>query len=313
MRDQFIQFMKICAIVLNYNLPADTISVVADLKKQVLPKNWKLEIIVVDNASTDNSIEKIRLAYPEIILLPQPQNLGVAGGYNAGLRYALKSNPDYLVVLNNDLIIDQKNCLEILVKTLKNNKKSGAVVPMIYFAKGFEYHGLRYHQAELGKVIWYAGGIIDWNNILLSHRGVDKTNSRAYQKIEDTDFITGAFMVFKKEILKKVGLFDEKYYLYLEDADLSQRIKRAGYRLLFVPQAKISHKVSQTSGNKIGGELNDYYIARNRLLFGLKYAGLRTKIALLREALRLLSSGRSYQKEAVKDFFLLKFGRKNTL
>lgn len=300
--------MKIAAIILNYNLSQDTISLISDLKKQSLPKDWNLEIIVVDNASADDSVTQIRKVHPDIILLPQSQNLGVAGGYNVGIRYSLKNKKDIIVVSNNDLIIEQKECLSILIKELLTDKNNGIAAPLIYFAKGYEYRNPDAKAA--GHIIWYAGGLINWKNIYTPHRGVDETDHNQYSKIEETDFITGAFMVFKREVLEKVGLFNENYYLYMEDAEISERTKRAGFKLLFVPEAKISHKVSQTAGNAIGGNLNDYYTTRNRLQFGMTYAKFQTKFALLREAFKFLFTGRPYQKEAVKDFFLRKFGRK---
>ncbi len=296
--------MKITVVVLNLNLSRDTINVVADLKKQKLPAGWTLEIIVVDNGSSDNSVAVILAAHPDITLLPGQTNLGVAGGYNRGIRHALKHGTDFLIVSNNDLIIDQKDCLRILAETLLNNPSAGAAVPLIYFAKGFEYHENNYPKKDLGKVIWYAGGIIDRKNILMSHRGVDEIDCGRFSKTEPTDFATGAFVMFPRKVLEKVGLFNEKYFAYLEDAELSTRIVNAGYQLLFVPAAKISHKVSQTASGGIGGAANDYFITRNRLFYGMKYAPLRTKFALLREAVKFLFSGRPKQKEAVRDFFL---------
>lgn len=288
--------MTISCVVLNYNLPQDTISVVADLKKQTV----KPEIIVVDSGSTDDSIKLIKASHPDVKIISLPKNLGVAGGYNAGIKAA---TGDYIVVLNNDLIIEQKTVLEDAIAALQHDSLSGIAGPLIYFAKGYEYH-----QPAKGKIIWYAGGKIDWSNVYHSHRGVDEIDNGQYSKIEPTDFITGAFMVFKREVFEKIGLFNENYALYLEDAEICERAKRAGFKLLFVPSAKISHKVSQTVSGGIGGGGNDYYLTRNRLLFGMQFAPLRTKFALLREATKLLFSGRPNQQKGVKDFFIGKRG-----
>jgi hypothetical protein len=283
--------MKVSAIVLNFNLPKDTISVVADLKKQTV----KPEIIVVDNESTDNSLKLIRLAHPDIKIISLPKNVGVAGGYNAGIKTA---RGEYIAVLNNDLIIEQRDCLEKLID-------AGADIagPLIYFAKGYEYH-----QPAKGSIIWYAGGKIDWNNMYHSHIGVDEVDTGQFKQGE-TEFITGAFMVFKRKVFEKIGYFNENYALYLEDAEICERARRASFKLLFVPQARAYHKVSQTAGNSIGGGLNDYYLTRNRLMFGLSFAHLRTKFALLREAVKLLFAGRPNQKRGVKDFFRRNLGK----
>ena len=95
--------------------------------------------------------------------------------------------------------------------------------------------------------------------------------------------------------------------MYFEDTDLSQRLKLAGKKIVYDPSGVIWHKVAQSSG--IGSNLNDYFTTRNRMLFGMKYASFRTKIALLRESVRLLISGRKYQKQGIKDFYLGRFGK----
>lgn len=291
--------MKVSAIVLNFNLPKDTISVISDLKRQTVNP----EIIVVDNGSTDDSVEKIKTAHPDVTLLRYERNIGSVG-YNLGIKHALKNNADYIILLNNDLIISQKDCLEILVDNLKLNKKAGSANPIIYFAKGYEYEKTK----DAGKIIWFAGGKIDWNNIFVFHQGVNDVDRGQYSHIVETDFANTATAAFKSEVFNKVGLLNEKYFAYFDDVEFSQRVKNAGYKLLFVPGAKVSHKVSQTPGNKIGGGINDYYLTRNRLLFGMRFASMRTKFALLREAVKLLFIGRKNQKKGVKDFFMGKRG-----
>ena len=295
--------MKISCIVLNHNLPDDTVNLMANLKNQTV----KPEIIVVDNGSSKECLEKIKTAQSDVRIIERDFNDGVAGGYNAGIKDALKNKSDYIAVLNNDLIIEQKDYLEQMIKEAQKDNQVGIAGPLIYFARGYEYQKA---QEGKGKVIWYAGGITDWKNVYHSHRGVDEVDNGQYNKVEETDFITGAFMLFKREVFEKIGLFNEKYALYKEDVEICERAKRAGYKLLFVPQAKIYHKVSQTVGNAIGMGMNDYYLTRNRLMFGLTYAPVITKFALLRESVKLLFTGREKQKEGVKDFFLGRLGKR---
>lgn len=113
-------------------------------------------------------------------------------------------------------------------------------------------------------------------------------------------------MFIRREVLEEIGFFDERYFLYLEDADFSQRAKRKGWKILYWPRAILWHKVSQSSG--IGSQLNDYYITRNRLLFGMTYAGVRAKLALLKESVKLMFVGRKWQRAGVADFYMGRFG-----
>ena len=182
------------------------------------------------------------------------------------------------------------------------------VTPKIYFAKGHEYHKDKYKKEDLGKVFWYAGGYTDWDNVTSIHRGVDEVDHGQYDKIEEIQFATGCCMLLKKEVFEKVGLFDDRYFLYYEDADLNERIKRAGYKIYYVPTAILIHINAASSGGA-GNSLQDYFITRNKILFGMTYAPLRTKLALIRESISLLRIGRPNQKLAIRDFYLHKFNK----
>ena len=298
---------KLAIVILNWNRLADTKKVLRDLEG-VAVDGVDLEIVVVDNGSKKDNVTELskykskRFGYK---FIRNAKNLGFAGGNNVGIKYAQSMAFDYIMILNNDVILD-KNFLNPLFDVLKN-EKVGAVSPKIYFAKGFEFHKDRYNKSEAGRVIWYAGGKIDWANVYGSTRGVDEVDIGQYERIVDTDYVTGTCFLVKSEVLKRVGNFDEKYYLYYEDTDLSQRIKRSDFSIKYVPTSSIWHKVSQSSG--IGSGLNDYYTTRNRMLFGMKYAPMRSKLALIRESMRLLLTGRPWQRVGIRDFYLMRFGR----
>lgn len=299
---------KIFIVVLNWNGKQDTLECLKSIN-ELQVTSYELRVVVVDNGSTDGSVEAIGKSITSTTgitgeLIRNKENLGFAGGNNVGIKYALENSADFILVLNNDTLIDKRLLLH-LIKAAEKYKNAGIFSPKIYFAPGFEFHKKRYSEKDFGKVIWYAGGIIDWDNVLGSNRGVDKVDRGEYDKVEEIDFATGAAMFIRREVLQEVGLFDEKYFMYLEDADLSQRTKRHGWKVLFVPDAKLWHKVAQSS--RIGSDLNDYYITRNRLLFGVRYAPLRTRFALFRESIKLLVLGRKWQKKGVLDFYLGRF------
>jgi GT2 family glycosyltransferase len=115
-------------------------------------------------------------------------------------------------------------------------------------------------------------------------------------------------MAVKKEVFEKVGFLNEKYFLYYEDNEYSQRVKRTGYKVVYTPKAVLWHKNAGSAGGS-GSNLQDYYITRNRLLFGLAYAPLKARLALLRESFKLLIAGRYWQKRGVLDFYLRKFNK----
>ena len=114
-------------------------------------------------------------------------------------------------------------------------------------------------------------------------------------------------MFMNTSALKDVGFFNEDYFMYFEDVELSLRMKEKGWQVIYAPGGVIWHKVARSSG--IGSDLNDYYTTRNRMLFGLKYSSVRTKIALIRESGRIIIGGRKWQKRGIKDFYLRRFGK----
>jgi GT2 family glycosyltransferase len=292
-------------VILNWNQPQLTIECVESLQKLKVGKENQLKIVVVDNGSTDDSLiilQKIR----NIEVMETGSNLGFAAGNNFGIKYAIDKDADYVMILNNDTIVDS-NLMINLLNAIKEDPKVAIVSPKIYFAKGYEFHKEKYNKSQLGKVIWYAGGKIDWRNVYGINMGVDEIDEGQFEKIREIDFTTGACFLARSEALKEVGLFDEKYFMYMEDMDLSERIKEKGWKIVYEPKAKLWHKVAQSSG--IGSNLNDYFISRNRLLFGFKYASLRTKIALLRESIKLFIFGRHFQAVGIRDYYLRRFGK----
>jgi hypothetical protein len=296
--------IKIAIIILHFNDRKLTDNCLSSVKKLSV-KDFKLETIVVNN-NPKQKIDSLKKGYKDVIFLKTKENIGFTGGNNLGIKKALENKADFIFLLNNDTLLSE-NLLTELLKVAKGDKQVGILAPKIYFAPGHEFHHDRYQEKERGKVFWYAGGLFDWQNIIASHRGVDEVDHGQYDKIIPTDFVSGCGMLIRREVFEKTGFFDERYFLYLEDVDLCQRAKMAGFKILYVPQAVLWHLNAGSS--TVGGFLHDYYLTRNRLLFGFSYALLRTKIALFKESLRLLFSGRFWQKRGVWDFYFRKFGQ----
>lgn len=297
--------LKVFILILNWNRMEETLECIKSLENVKVSSDVDVTLLIIDNGSSDGSIErfnKLKIKNLKFEIIANRRNLGFAEGNNEGMKYALKNGADYIVLLNNDTYVDKDLITELL--TPFKDKKVGAVSPLIYFAKGFEFHKDRYKKIDLGKVIWAGGGSIDWNNVFGVNEHVDIVDTGKLKQ-KEVEFATGACVMYSKEALKKSGLFDDRYFMYYEDVELSTRLTKKGFKIVFNPKAKVWHKVAQSSG--IGSGLNDYFIARNRLLFGMKYAPFRTRFALFREALKLLLKGRSWQRIGVYDYFIGNF------
>lgn len=294
-------------LILNFNGNNNTLDCVESLKK-INITDFKLTILVVDN----NSSEKLNLKSDlfekiQLKVIKNEKNLGFSGGNNVGIRHALKYGADYIVILNNDTYVHENFLIELLKAAQKGNE-NGILSPKIYFASGFEYHKNRYSKQELGKVLWYAGGQMDWANVIAHHRGVDQVDVGQFDKIEQTELATGCCMLIKKEVFDKIGMFDSRYFLYYEDADLSIKARNKNLKVVYVPASIIWHKNAGSTGGS-GSALQDYYITRNRLFFGFRFAPIRSRLALFRESLFLLFKGRKWQKQGVLDFYLRNLGK----
>lgn len=297
---------KIFLIILNYNGGKFILTCLESLRI-IRSENFDLSVLVIDNASMDNSVSLIRKKYPKINIIKNRENLGFAEGNNVGIRYALNNGADLVILLNNDTIAST-DFIKGLTEIFHKDKKIGIASPKIYFAPGREYHPLRYKLHEQGKVIWYAGGKMDWDNILPRHRGVDEVDNGQYQDIIETDFATGCAMAVKREVFKKIGFLDKKYFLYFEDTDFCQRAKLKGFRCVYSPLSYLWHANAAVTGGS-GSNLHRYYQTRNRYLFGFSYGSWRTRFALIREIFRNIFSKEEVIRKATGDFIFGKFGK----
>lgn len=210
------------------------------------------------------------------------QNKGYGCGINLGLKKAISQGFEKYVIINNDVEVRQ-DFVEKSKEALQ--KHPGSLIGgKIYYGKGYEYHKERYKRQDLGKVIWYAGGSIDWDHALIKHRGVDEVDEGKHDSFKETDFVTGCLMVLDKEVVDKLGFLDESYFLYYEDADFSALAKKKGVKLYYDPDIVIWHKNAQSTGGA-GSKMHQTWQRKSRLKFGLRYAPWRTKIHLLKNYL----------------------------
>lgn len=223
---------KVYGLILNFNGKAFLLETLASVT-QITYSN--LHLLVVDNGSTDGSVQAARALFPNVTFIENGANLGFGEGNNAGMRYALQHGADWVLLLNNDLTV-APDLLTHMMQAAAADERLGMLGPKIY------YH-------DQPGTIWFAGGRINYWAGTTSHRGIRELDRGQYDRAEETDYLTGCTLLIRREVLERVGMFDPIYFpAYSEDADLCVRAARGGYRLLYVPQAKVWHKVSSSSG-----------------------------------------------------------------
>lgn len=251
---------KVVVVVLNWNGKEDTFECLNSLKHLDYPN---YEVVVVDNASTDGSQKFIRENFPEVTLIENEKNLGFGGGFNVGIRKAEKYDADYVLCLNNDVVVD-KNFLTELVKVGELCDKIGGLCPMEYY-----YNEPRRINCAGGRV-----GL--FKDKVYGHGELDKGQ---FNKVKETWLLCGPAMMLKLKALLDVGLFDTSFFYGPEDKDMTLRLIKKGYKIMFVSHAKLWHKRRGATGGKIT-PLNIYFHVRNSLLFVKKHASNKLEFFL---------------------------------
>lgn len=238
-------------IIVNYNNAKDTIGCLESLKKMTYPN---YEVVVVDNCSTEVKELTNYMANQRFKLLQLNENIGFAGGNNAGIRFSQEKfkELDYVLLLNNDTIVES-DFLQPLVNECEKDSEVGACCSHINY----------YDRPD---DTWYSGGGIRWIIGTPFHR----TEKRKMIQARDEDFLTGCVLLVPIHIIQSAGYLPEDYFLYFEDVAYSLELKKAGYRLRYVPGSLVYHKVQATTGYR--SPLSNYYGTRNNLLFMSRYA-----------------------------------------
>lgn len=273
---------KVSVVIPTYNLK----DILLECLESVFKQDYSnLEVIVVDNASVDGTSEAVREKFPNAKLVRNDKNLGVTGGGNAGVKQA---TGDYIWMVDHDNILEP-NMLSEMVQLAESDPKIGIVVPKIYYW-------------EPKDVIWAAGTAINlWTGQNISREGKDVGQ---YDKVEEVQVAPANFLV-KREVIEKVGLYDDVYYISYEDTDFSLRVKRAGYKIIYTPKAVCYHKIPFLD-KKAGTRRwlsRAYWTARNKIIFMRKHARSFPLFVLLYP---LWLGGYTYQAIRYRDFDALK-------
>ncbi|MBO7045540.1 MAG: glycosyltransferase family 2 protein [Prevotella sp.] len=237
------QEYKLSIITVNYNGLKDTCELIDSI-----PFNDDMEVIVIDNASQEDEATAIQQKYPQIKVIKSKKNLGFAGGNNLGIKEA---KGRYIYLVNNDTIFKDFNT-QALIDRLESSSKIGVVCPKIRFAWG-------------NNPIQFTG-YTPLSNVTIRNKsiGFGEEDHGQYDIPHSTPYAHGAAMMLKREVIDKVGMMPECFFLYYEELDWSMMITRAGYEIWYEPACTIYHKESQATGQN--SPLRTYYITKNRLL-----------------------------------------------
>jgi GT2 family glycosyltransferase len=218
---------RVIAVVVNWNREDDTAACLRSLEASDYPR---LATLLVDNGSTDGSGDRLRRAFPEVIHLSLDENTGFTGGYNQGMEFALEDGCEYVLLLNNDAVVEPE-CVSRMVEAAESTTGVGAVGgKILYF--------------DAPDRIWFAGGDFSAVRAAGLHRCEgEKDDSAAGGSPEDVSFLTGCCLLIPTKVLREVGGFQEDFFAYVEDVEFSVRLRSNGYRLLYAPAARLLHRV----------------------------------------------------------------------
>lgn len=243
--------MKVGVVLVNWNGLTDTEACLESLARQASDPAAEPFVVVVDNASSDGSREALA-SRPGILLLPQAENLGFAAAANVGAREALARGAEAVLLLNNDARAD-RGALAALARELAD--------PAVGIA------GPRIERIHPAGEVWYDGG---WTDLPLGRAHHRMPDGAPPDRPCDVGFVTGCAMLVRRAVWERVGFLSESFFMYCEDNDYCLRAAAAGFRLRYVPGARIFHKVSG-SGADSRTPLGAYLSARNRLLLARRF------------------------------------------
>lgn len=294
---------KVFVIILNWNKPFDTAECVRSCQ-EINYSNF--EILVVDNHSSDSSVQILKAEFTQLKILENKENFGYAGGNNAGIREALREGAEYVLILNNDVVVD-RDILKELIKAAQLYANAGILAPKI----------LSYEDRTK---INSAGTSMDWFRLrpfLGAYGKKDLVSDGIWQK----QILVGCALMISKHTLQKISYLDEKFFLIHEDADWCFKSLSHGFVNLTVESAKVYHKESKTLRDF--PSLTHYYSIRNFLLLAKRYAkGLNRVLVALGLCYLILKNIRykivgdvKEKKEAraffagISDYFAGRFGK----
>ena len=244
---------RVAAVVVNYNGKEITLQAVESLRRMTYPN---FDLVVLDNASTDGSPEAIAAAYPDLRQVRVEVNRGSSAGYAHGFRWAFENGYDYVLLLNNDIEVEP-DLLTELVKAAESAPDIGCVGPKCYF------HGDRQR-------LWSAGGILRFRESITRERGYGEIDRGQYDRDAEVDYVNGCAILIRRAAAEAAGMWDDVFYICVDDADFCTRVKRHGFRCLYAHRAVLYHMVAYTTGGYSPGR--NFQFGRSGAIYARRYA-----------------------------------------
>ncbi len=261
--------MELTVLIVSYNAKIHLKHCLQSLYDQT--SHRPIEVIVVDNASTDGSLPMVTRDFPEVVAIGSPDNLGFAGGNNLGMREA---KGDYLLLLNNDAFV-KSGAIDAMLGIMEERPDVGVLGPLLRNEDGsvqISYGDMLNFRAEASQKL--LSKFYERGNRFFRGYIEKRSKQEAFP-----DWVSGACMMLRTELLDKVGYFDDCFFMYTEEVDYCQRVRRAGYRVLYTPEAEVIHlRGKSTEGNR---EKASFEYRRSQLYFYKKHYG-RGKVRLLK-------------------------------
>ena len=257
-------------VILNWNGRDDTLACLESVARIDYPN---FRIIVADNGSGDGSVDAILHAYPDVHMIENHANLGFAAGNNSAIAHALESGAEFVFLLNNDTLVDPA-ILSAFVDAAERMPKGGVFGAKIY------YYGDK-------QKLWYAGGYWDAKTLCFGEHGAGEMDLGQFDTLTETEWVIGCAMFVRAEVFRSAGLLEPSFFLNNEEIDFCSRTKRAGFACVYVPGARLWHKISVSFGGE-DSPLKEYFSARNRLLWARRNAALGLRLRIYLDSTRSL-------------------------
>ena len=256
--------MNLVAVVVNWNGGEDTPKALASLRG--------VDVVCVDNGSSDGSDLVVEREFPEVELIRTGANLGFAGGNNVGIRRALERGADWVLLMNNDAELEP-GLPDALERAATARPDAGLLACKVLFEDG---ETVMYAGASFNAWLGYSGRRVGWGE------------RDTFDELHDVDRADGAAMAVSRAAVERIGLLDEDLFAYVEDVEWSLRIRRAGFAVVFVPDAKVRHRGSASTGGS-ASTTNLYYDTRNTIAVVERHRPLRFGLGALRRGVVVVS------------------------